>query len=101
MIPSALRSSSDSSSRDFSFIQSSTPGVPGSSIPSGFDDAAWRICAVTGMGEPSNNSSWAPEGEYGGGGAYAKWRDVDLRAFAGGRGRRGVVVELVVSMVKE
>lgn len=93
-MPSALSNSPESSSRDFSFIQSSIPGVVGNPMPSVLPDAFMR-CAVTVTGESKSISSKG--GAYGGGGALsrcsaAKVIEVDLRAFAGGSGRRGVAV---------
>ena len=57
MIPSALRSRLESSSFDFSFIQPSIPGVPGSPIPSACEAAALINYAVTGMNESRRTSS--------------------------------------------
>ena len=51
MMPSALSNSSDSSSRDFSFIQSSIPGVPGNPMSSTLLDAVFTRCVVTVTGE--------------------------------------------------
>ena len=105
MIPSAFRSSPESSSRDFSFIQSSTPGVPGRPIPisEALRDAACTSCAVTVLGESRIISSRGVAlGAYGGGGArLEKFNELGLRALAGGRGRRGVDDELVASIGTE
>ena len=62
--------------------------------------AAWASCAVARIGESSIvSSSGGADTAYGVGGAIlTKLSELDLRAFAGGLGRRGVPVELVESI---
>ena len=78
MMPSALSNSSDSSSRDFSFIQSSS--------------GAWSRSVSDASGDPRAPASClASVSSYGGGGCMGS-EGARRRIFAGGRGRLGVPV---------